>query len=217
MKRMSCSLSTAQVDKINVCTFTPDFNHPCPRRRSLMTYSFAEVANASDLEGSGGLRRVQFQVNRCPRFFGQGQALPQWRGYVKRPLALHLTINHTENTGAIKHWNRTAVTSRTYQPTSYRRLAGVHTEHWWSSFSGSSQAYTVLYLSVLGACPRRVCLQTNQLQPLRSSAKSADYRGKCSGMNEAMICRLLLIWNWKKLQGGSISLFFCLQFNLHGV
>lgn len=55
MKRMSCSLSNAQLDKINVCTFTQDLKHHCPRRGSLMTYSFAEVANASDLEGSGGL------------------------------------------------------------------------------------------------------------------------------------------------------------------
>lgn len=166
MERMSCGLSTAQLDKINVYTFTQDWKHHCSHRCSLMTYSFAEVANASDLEGSSGLRWVQFQVNWCPSFFGQGEALSQWSGHVKRLLALHLTTNHTENTGAVKTLK---------QNSSYlTKLSDLPATAVWqeSKLNTDDQVSLVplkctlfIYLHVLGGCPRRVCLQTNQLQP----------------------------------------------------
>lgn len=168
MKRKSCCLSTAQLDKINVYTFTQDLKHHSPHRGSLMMYNFAEVANASDLEGSSGLRWVQFQVNWCPSFFGQGEALPQWSGHVKRLLALHLTINHTENTGAIK----TSKQNSSY----FKKLSDLPAIDVWqeSRLNTDDQVSLIplkctlfIYLHILEACPRRVCLQTKQLQAFR--------------------------------------------------
>lgn len=155
---MSCGLSTVQLDKINVYTSAQDWKHRCPHRCSFMTYSSAEVANASDLEGSGGLRWVQFQINWGPSFFAQGEAVPQWSGHVKRLLALHLPINHTENTGAVGkniETKKQLLLSRNFQI--YQLQMSGRTPDWRSSFPGSSTAYTVYIPPWAGGLTRRVC------------------------------------------------------------
>lgn len=204
---MSCGLSTAHLDKINVYTFTQDWKHHCWHRCSLMTYGFAEVANASDLEGSSGLRWVQFQVNWCPSFFGQGEALSQRSGHVKRLLALHLTTNHTENTGSRQNIEtKQQLLNETFRSTSYSRLTGIQTEHWWSGFPGSSQVYAVYIPPCAGGLSK---------EGVPADQSTAAIYIECKGivlMKEENAIKSVksftFIWNCKDLEeaaGGSIS------------
>lgn len=217
---MSCGLSTVQLDKINVYASALDWKHHCPHRCSLMTYSSAEVANASDLEGSGGLRWVQFQINWGPSFFAQGEAVPQWSGHVKRLLTLHLPINHTENTGAVGKNIETKKKSsccfhETFRSTSHRCLAGLQTDDQVSLVP--LQRTLFIYLHELGAwqggCARRPisCSHLNRVW-----RKSADEGGKkCNEINEALICILVYIHlKLSGLRGGCRRIDFFISLSL---
>lgn len=217
---MSCVLSTIQLDKINVNTSAQDWNHQCPHRCSLMTYSSAEVANASDLEGSGGLRWVQFQINWGPRFFAQGEAVPQRSGHVKRLLALHLPINHTENTGAvgknIETKKNQPLLSWNFQI--YQLQTSGRTPDWRSSFPGSSPACTVYIPPWAGGPDKEGCAR----RPISCShldrvwRKSADEGGKeCNEINEALICILVYIHlKLSGLRGGCRRIDFFISLSL---
>lgn len=216
---MSCGLSTIQLDKINVNTSAQDWNHQCPHRCSLMTYSSAEVANASDLEGSGGLRWVQFQINWGPSFFAQGEAVPQRSGHVKRLLALHLPINHTENTGAVGKNIETKKTAAAFMKLSDLPATDV----WQDSrltikFPWFLSSVHCLYTSMgwgawQGGCARRPISCSHLDRVWRKSADEG--RKECNEINEALICILVYIHlKLSGLRGGCRRIDFFISLSL---